>query len=159
MKRVYTIAIVPYTLLLFYMMFFASGRDAYTMGFIQLNRFSTITHFFIDNVPLSDFLVNILGNIFVFSPFGALGLIHHKLLNGLLLSVSFMISIISIELIQYYTARGTADVDDVFLNTMGMFIGYLLLKYATAKNFANIGEEIQQEINNKEAQLAKDLSV
>lgn len=36
------------------------------------------------------------------------------------------------------SGRGVADVDDVFLNTLGMLLGYVLFKYATWKNIANI---------------------
>lgn len=48
-----------------------------------------------------------------------------------------------IELAQLYTARGTADIDDVFLNTFGMLIGYTTLKLATWLNVANIKLELE----------------
>ena len=50
-----------------------------------------------------------------------------------------------IELAQYYTARGTADVDDVFLNTFGMLIGYIILQIVTKLNIANIRLELTKD--------------
>lgn len=48
-----------------------------------------------------------------------------------------------IELAQLYTARGTADIDDVFLNTFGMLIGYTVLQLAKKLNLANIRTELE----------------
>jgi glycopeptide antibiotics resistance protein len=58
-----------------------------------------------------------------------------------------------IELAQYYTARGTADVDDVFLNTFGMLIGYFGLKLATYLNIFNIHAELHLSHQNMEPSL------
>jgi len=49
-----------------------------------------------------------------------------------------LVAISIIESIQYISGRGVADVDDVFLNTLGMLIGFFLFKYAKWKNIANI---------------------
>lgn len=138
MKRYFAVFISLYTLFLLYMMFFGSGREASEISYLQMRPFTTIEHFFTDDVDSDDFLLNIIGNVFVFSPFGWLGLCIKKF-NSLVLITTFFLVIISlVETTQYFSGRGVADIDDVFLNTMGMGLGFVLYKYATWKNIANI---------------------
>lgn len=120
-------------------MFFGSGREASEVSYVQTQPFITIQKFFTDTkVGTDDFLVNIVGNIFVFSPFGWLGLYFRKFSQLIPATFSFLIIISLIESLQYLTGRGVADIDDIFLNTVGMLIGFFLFKYATWKNIANI---------------------
>ena len=120
-------------------MFFGSGRESSDVSYLQMQPFITIEKFFNDaKVAREDFLVNILGNIFVFSPFGWLGLCLKKFNNFIPATVYFLIIITTIETIQYISGRGVADIDDVFLNTIGMLIGFFIFKYVTWKNIANI---------------------
>lgn len=101
------------------MMFFGAGREASEISYLQMRPFTTIEHFFTDDVDNDDFLLNIIGNVFVFSPFGWLGLCIKKF-NSLVLITTFFLVIISlVETTQYFSRRGVADIDDVFLNTMG----------------------------------------
>lgn len=119
-------------------MFYGCGRHP-EFGFLQLNPLQSITYFLRYNNFFSEtFMVNIVGNILVFIPFGGLGLLIKKLNNLPLLFFLFVCGISAIELAQYYTARGTADIDDVFLNTFGMLIGYFGLKVATWMNVADL---------------------
>lgn len=139
MKRYFAVGITLYTLFLLYMMFFASGREASEISYLQLKPFITIEKFFKDtHIGKEDFLVNIIGNVFVFSPFGWLGLCIRKFNHLVPAAFFFLIIISSIETLQYFTGRGVADIDDVLLNSTGMLIGFLLFKYATWKNIANI---------------------
>ena len=145
MKRYYAVLIAFYTFFLLYMMFYGCGRHP-EYGFLQLNPFQSIKYFLNYHQFFShNFLVNIVGNILVFIPFGWLGILDKRLSNLPLLCFLFIAWISAIELTQYYTARGTADVDDVFLNTFGMLIGYSLLKIATWLNVANIRLELNYE--------------
>ena len=145
MKRYYAVLIAFYTFFLLYMMFYGCGRHP-EYGFLQLNPFQSIKYFLNYHQFFSHkFLVNIVGNILVFIPFGWLGILDKRLSNLPLLCFLFIAWISAIELTQYYTARGTADVDDVFLNTFGMLIGYSLLKIATWLNVANIRLELNYE--------------
>ena len=145
MKRYYAVLIAFYTFFLLYMMFYGCGRHP-EYGFLQLNPFQSIKYFLNYHQFFSHkFLVNIVGNILVFIPFGWLGILDKRLSNLPLLCFLFIACICAIELTQYYTARGTADVDDVFLNTFGMLIGYSLLKIATWLNVANIRLELNYE--------------
>ncbi|MCW3162734.1 VanZ family protein [Chryseobacterium oryctis] len=139
MKKYFAVLISVYALFLLYMMFFGSGREASDCFYLQLKPFKTIHIFFTDSkVQETDFIINIIGNVFVFSPFGWLGLCISKFNKFFPITLFFIILISIIELTQSYTGRGVADVDDVFLNTLGMIIGFVLFKYATWKNFANI---------------------
>ena len=75
------------------------------------------------------------GNVLLFVPFGAILPVLHRnfrrfpvtLLCGILLSVS-------VEIIQYISCRGSCDVDDVLLNTLGCAAGYVI--FALIKHLA-----------------------
>lgn len=139
MKRYFAICIALYAVVLLYMMFYASGREPSGISYLQLKPFITIHHFFNDsNFNNQTFLVNIFGNLFLFSPFGWLGLCIKKFNRFVPITIFFIIAISIIESVQYITGRGVADIDDVFLNTSGMLIGFVIFKYATWKNIANI---------------------
>ena len=143
MKRHYAVLISFYTIFLVYMMFYGCGRHP-EYGFLQLNPFQSIKYFLNYHQFFSErFMVNILGNILVFIPFGWLGILDKRLNKLPLLLFLFISWISAIELTQYYTVRGTADVDDVFLNTFGMLIGYFSLKLLTWLNIANIRLELE----------------
>ncbi|WP_374446566.1 VanZ family protein [Epilithonimonas sp.] len=148
MKRYYAVLICVYTIFLVYMMFYGCGRHP-EFGFLQLNPFQSIKYFLSYHQFFSQtFMVNILGNIIVFIPYGWLGILDKRLNNLPLLSFLFISWICAIELTQYYTARGTADIDDVFLNTFGMLIGYTILKIVTKLNIANIRLELESGYDN-----------
>jgi glycopeptide antibiotics resistance protein len=75
-------------------------------------------------IGLKGFIVNIFGNILAFAPFGfVLPIISEssrKLLHITILSLEFSLTV---ELIQLIFRVGVFDVDDVFMNTLGGFIG------------------------------------
>lgn len=143
MKRYYAVLISFYTFFLLYMMFYGCGRHP-EYGFLQLNPFQSIKYFLTYHKVFSEkFLINIVGNIIVFVPYGWLGLLDRRLNKLPLLLFLFISWIGMIELAQLYTARGTADVDDVFLNTFGMLIGYAFLQFAKKINLANIRTELE----------------
>ncbi len=89
-------------------------------------------------------LKNILGNVVLFLPFGFfLPLIYPKLHRfRVCLTLSFLMSL-AIEMSQYSFADRIFDVDDIFLNTLGAIIGWMLYKiircfaYKIAKLKAN----------------------
>ncbi|WP_292009604.1 VanZ family protein [Chryseobacterium sp.] len=139
MKRYFAVLISLYTIFLLYMMFFASGREASDISYLQVRPFNTILHFFSDhNIEKEAFIVNIVGNIFVFSPFGWLGLCIRKFNYFIPITLFFIFTISLIETTQYFTGRGVADIDDIFLNTLGMLLGFVMFKYATWINIGNI---------------------
>ncbi len=71
-------------------------------------------------------LLNLLGNVFLFTPFGLLIPLIWKRLDSILkvFFLGFTLTC-SIEFIQYFIGR-SSDIDDVILNTAGVLIGYAL---------------------------------
>lgn len=78
--------------------------------------------------------INILGNILMFVPFGFLGLLHKKYQNFKTLFITFFSVLIIVETLQYFTRLGVFDVDDLILNTLGLYLGYFIFMkfFATA---------------------------
>ena len=72
-------------------------------------------------------IINLLGNILAFVPFGYLlpKIVTRKL--GVFYTVLFTLEFsVFVELIQLVTRTGSFDVDDLILNTIGGLVGYTL---------------------------------
>jgi glycopeptide antibiotics resistance protein len=86
--------------------------------------------------PFNEFIMNNVGNIVLFVPFGLFlslkfnktGSLNKVILSGMLLSVI-------IECIQIFIPNRWTDIDDVILNTIGTGIGYYLLKLLKVKKY------------------------
>ena len=137
-KRIIGIGFVIYLALLFYFLFFSEryGRidtsEEYRYNLVlfqEIKRFITYRHI----LGVETFVVNILGNVLAFVPFGMmvpmLGRKNKKFIEVSLLCFELSLSI---ELIQLVTKVGAYDVDDLLLNTLGGMIGYMLY-YIIAK--------------------------
>lgn len=76
------------------------------------------------------FIINIIGNIVVLMPFGfLLPLAFKKQLNRLdKLLFATVTGILVIEMLQLVFKVGVFDVDDIILNSMGVVIGFVILK-------------------------------
>lgn len=91
--------------------------------------FSTIRHFWnlIGTSYTSSAIMNLAGNVIMFVPLGALlPCIWKAQRKAYILLPTCALSICAMEALQYYSKRGTADVDDLILNMIGVVIGYLL---------------------------------
>lgn len=78
-------------------------------------------------------LTNLAGNVIVFMPFGFFGAAaspYRKL--GVTIIDGFLLSLL-IELFQLVTTVGCFDVDDLFLNTLGAMLGYIVFAAGTRK--------------------------
>lgn len=74
-------------------------------------------------------LVNILGNIAMFVPFGAFLPSMWRKLRGIFRTlIAGFFSIVLVEICQLLTLRGRCDVDDVLLNMIGILAGYGIWK-------------------------------
>lgn len=95
----------------------------------NLQLFREIRRFIVyrKEVGFTSFMINIVGNVVAFIPFGfilpAISPRNRKFLNIALLSFELTLSI---EIMQLILQVGTFDVDDIFLNLMGGIIGYIL---------------------------------
>ena len=96
---------------------------------MQLIPFTTIYKVFTQVDDFKYFSVNIIGNIFVFIPFGFLGIFFEKLKKAKFLFPVFILGICFIEFLQFITKRGYAEIDDVILNTMGVVIGFWVYRF------------------------------
>ncbi|WP_248928575.1 VanZ family protein [Paenibacillus hamazuiensis] len=131
-KAAVWICFLGYTACLLYWMFLGFHRSE--RGYIQLSYnlvpFRTIANFFIhfSYFGLWSWMVNILGNIGVFVPFGwFMPLIFNGCKRFGSFSAAFVASIVLLELLQMLLRVGSGDIDDVILNYAGAAIGYGML--------------------------------
>lgn len=127
---------VLYMILALYFMFFSETLDRTMVSdeyrynltlFKEITRFWNMRHTYGWNVTI----VNLLGNVVCFMPFGfLLPTISKKKVFKNFLSVTFMAMLFSIgiETAQLLTKVGAFDVDDIFLNTVGGLLGYIFMK-------------------------------
>lgn len=95
--------------------------------FKEITRFWNMRHTYGWHITI----VNLLGNVVCFMPFGfLLPTISKKKVFKNFLSVTFMAMLFSIgiETAQLLTKVGAFDVDDIFLNTVGGLLGYIFMK-------------------------------
>lgn len=72
-------------------------------------------------------LKNLLGNIIPFVPFGFLLPIAYRKFTSVIKVLSTgLVSILLIEIFQFFTKLGSFDVDDIILNIIGIICGYLM---------------------------------
>lgn len=71
---------------------------------------------------------NLLGNIIPFVPFGfLLPVVSEKINSFIKILFAGFGFLLFVEVFQFFTRLGSFDVDDIFLNMLGIFIGYLLI--------------------------------
>lgn len=115
-----------------YLVFFAeafgrTGRVSAEYSY-NLHLFREIRRFWVYREQLGWFsvFVNLAGNVIWFLPFGFfLPVISRRAEKGyycILLGAGFSLGIESVQLV---TRVGSFDVDDIFLNTLGVVLGYL----------------------------------
>lgn len=111
-----------YSFCLLILLFFRPSEQAYDNW--NLIPFSTIDFFLSGNVNLLIAFYNLAANIGLFIPFGIALMLTVK--SRFKRFVIPFLSISTIELLQYLTMRGSLDIDDLILNMVGVYIGYLL---------------------------------
>lgn len=133
LKKLYKILIVPYTLFLLYLMFLGMGRFQYEDNVIRIEPVFSTLQFIEDTISWIDIVKIVLGNIIMFIPFGFLGWIFPKLRDLKPLLYTFISSITVVEALQYFTRMGIFEVDDIILNTFGVFLGWLVCGFLEQK--------------------------
>ena len=129
MRKLAAIITIAYTLLLFYWMFVGFGRsNQIDMGYkYNVIPFHTLKMymFHADHFNVRTWFINVVGNVAVFVPFG---IAVPYLLNMRLMrfAFSFIAVLLVIEFLQLILRRGSFDIDDVLLNTIGAVIGYFV---------------------------------
>ncbi|GGD55807.1 VanZ family protein [Paenibacillus nasutitermitis] len=129
MKLFVALITLAYTVLLLYWMFIGFGRSQYQAGEYHYNLvpLTTIRMYvqYADHFNVRNWLVNVVGNVAVFVPFGVWLPFLFRIRFFPLLFL-FVVGLFALESLQLLLRRGTFDVDDVLLNTIGIIAGYLL---------------------------------
>jgi len=102
--------------------------DTQKVNLIPFNTLSEYASNF-HKYNISTLLSNLIGNIFIYIPLGALLPFTFKTLTKFrhIFIVTFILSS-SVEIFQYVTSLGILDIDDVILNLVGGLIGFYLYK-------------------------------
>ena len=134
-RRVSSLLFAAYLVLLFYVLFFSEGygrtmeERSYSYNLVL---FQEIKRFWLyrDQVGFWAMFLNIYGNVICFLPFGAILPVLYRRCRYLLVLalLSFEFSLL-VETVQVVTKVGSFDVDDLFLNTLGGILGYLIFKF------------------------------
>lgn len=123
-----------YIILLSYFLFFSEhyGRENIMAQYrYNLVLFKEITRFieYREQLGFESFVVNILGNVLAFAPFGfLLPLLNNKYRNFFLVTFLCLLFSVSVECVQLVLKVGIFDVDDILMNTVGGILGYLFFK-------------------------------
>ncbi len=133
-KAIMWIIFILYMAVTLYFLFFAAemGRsNAKAEYSYNLEPFKEIARFVewakISETGFKAMMINVVGNIACFIPYGILLPVNVKkadrFVSVLLISAATSLVIESVQLI---TRLGSFDVDDIFLNTLGGVLGYLI---------------------------------
>ena len=136
LKKIYSIFIFPYTVFLLYLMFFGFGRTQMDDNIFRMIPIVSTFVFIENSIILGRFqslAINVFGNIIMFIPFGFLGFIFPKFRNFKTLMLAFLSILIIVEALQYFSRLGVFDVDDVLLNSLGVWLGFVLFKIFNRK--------------------------
>jgi glycopeptide antibiotics resistance protein len=134
-------AFIAYMAVLIYFLFFSEdyGRTGSREFRYNLTLFAEIRRFirYREVLGFNSFFINVLGNVLAFVPFGfVLPLLHQSNKNfWYVLVTGFQFSLL-VELVQLVAKVGIFDVDDIFLNTLGAVLGYVM--YAVALRFYRV---------------------
>ena len=123
-KELLSLVFILYILCLYYILTYQDSGS----GAINLVPFKEMFRYTFGSYK---FIKNVLGNILLFLPFGFFVSYY---LNVGKCSTPIIVSLIvsfSAEAIQYYIGR-VFDIDDIILNVLGGFLGYLLFIVLTA---------------------------
>lgn len=123
-----------YIIMLCYFLFFSEhyGRNDILHEYkSNLILFREIKRFIMyrNRLGLESFVVNVLGNIFAFAPFGfLLPLLNRRYRKFYITAFFSLLFSLTVEAIQLWFRVGIFDIDDIFLNTIGGVSGYLFFK-------------------------------
>lgn len=129
-KNIIKILFIIYCIFLIYILFI-SKKCRNNLRMVNLEPFATLNRYiralqkgYIE--PEIAYL-NIGANLILFAPMGFFMSVLFKL-KIISFSIINLIIITLIELIQYITSTGSADVDDIILNLLGAIITYFLMQ-------------------------------
>lgn len=103
------------------------------------NIFEYINRLINNQINTSIVITNILGNLIAFAPFGFFipELFKNKLKNTKQFTILMIITILTVEIVQFITRVGSFDIDDLILNLLGAFIVYKICNLEKFQRFLN----------------------
>ena len=128
-RKIYRIFILPYTIFLLYLMFLGFGREQHEANIVRLLPLVSTILFVQNTTSWESIIINLFGNIIMFIPFGFLGWLNAKYFSLKKLIVDFLSALIIVEALQYLTRLGVFDIDDLALNSLGVWIGFQMRKF------------------------------
>ena len=128
-RKIYRIFILPYTIFLLYLMFIGFGREQHEANIVRLLPLVSTILFVQNTTSWENIIINLFGNIIMFIPFGFLGWLNAKYFSFKKLIVDFLSVLIIVEALQYLTRLGVFDIDDLALNSLGVWIGFQMRKF------------------------------
>ena len=128
-RKIYRIFIFPYTIFLLYLMFLGFGREQHEANIVRLLPLVSTILFVQNTTTWESIIINLFGNIIMFIPFGFLGWLNAKYFSFKKLIVDFLSALIIVEALQYLTRLGVFDIDDLALNSLGVWIGFQMRKF------------------------------
>lgn len=121
---------IIYLVMMVYFLFFSEqmGRIPGNQYRYNLVPFAEIRRYLNYRSKIGNYhvLLNLLGNVVCFIPFGFVIPILTKKQTALRMLLLGMSASVLVELLQLVSMLGTFDVDDIILNTFGVLIGYVL---------------------------------
>ncbi|UJF32912.1 VanZ family protein [Paenibacillus hexagrammi] len=134
LRRMVQLGLLAYTCCLLYWMFFGFGRSqaAFQTYHYNLIPFETIGSYIVHfkHYSLQTWVMNMVGNIGVFAPFGW-GIAYLTRWKRARVLICIMAGLLLLELLQLVTKRGSFDVDDLILNMLGAYIGDAVKRWFT----------------------------
>ena len=128
-RKIYRILIFPYTIFLLYLMFLGFGREQHEANIVRLLPLVSTILFVQNTTSWESIIINLFGNIIMFIPFGFLGWLNAKYFSFKKLIVDFLSVLIIVEALQYLTRLGVFDIDDLALNSIGVWMGFQMRKF------------------------------
>lgn len=137
-KIIIGISFIFYLLALIIVLFIDSRGTGYGMPFVAYLRFSVniipfktivtyIKAIFDGSMNLNIPIRNLGGNFILFLPMGIyLPFLIKRLDSFKRFAISMIILLLSVELIQLITRRGSFDIDDLILNLFGALLGFIV---------------------------------
>jgi glycopeptide antibiotics resistance protein len=129
--RLVRLLFLVYMLLLLYFLFFSEEMGRLEAGSeyrYNLVLFREIRRFYRHRevVGFKWFFMNVFGNVIAFMPFGMLMPRLARRQNWFFITLMALELSFVVEVLQLVFRLGCFDVDDLFLNTLGGFLGYLV---------------------------------
>ena len=118
-KEFFNMLFIIYALILFQLL---TNTEMNVSSGINIVPFTEILRY---EIGSSQFYLNVIGNIFVFLPFGYFVSSYIKATRVSHILLVTLITSFTIEFVQHYIGR-SFDIDDILLNVVGSIVGFLL---------------------------------